>query len=615
MKSLKITTAPGAVFSEYKSGNEYKSGIGKRGIHDQSAMNERFYVGDQWHGVNCGNDRPLVRRNIIKRIGEQRLSSIATSSVAVNYTADGIPNNSSITEEKEATKDIILNGGDFVGETEPAEISFITDAMSDYFRITAERVKFDYKKEMALHKCYISGTTVAYTYWDSSIKTGLYADENKTTAINGDINFEILDVENVVFGDPNCEEVQNQPYIIISQRLDVGEVRREAKRNRITPEDIDMIKPDGADYLNLNAGTRGEEEPTDSRRITVLTKFWKAWDKEAQDFKVMCERVTEKTFVRKPFDIGIKLYPFAKMCWIPRYSCAYGDSEVTYLIPNQIAINRALSAAVWNLMKTGMPITIVNGDLVEGPLTNTPGQVLKVYGNAEDTARAIHHVQPPAFSGQFVNFINDLAGNTLSDAGANDAALGNLRPDNATAILQLREAALQPMQIYQNRFYNFVEDIARIWAEFWVRLYGDRQIRYEDKEGAYYIPFHASRYENLLLNVRIDIGSSPIWDVTSTVAMLDAMLNAQIINKLQYLERMPNGIIPDLSGLIKDTKEEMQAMVQPQGGDVMAGLQAQYPDLYAQLQSLPPEEQQAVLARVGAGVPATDVQSEEVTGV
>jgi len=573
-------------------------------------------VCDQWHGANCGNDRPLVRRNIIKRIGEQKLSSIATSPVAVNYTADGIPDNSSITEEKEQTKEIILNGGDFVGETEPAEISFITDAMSDYFRITAERVKFDYKKEMALRNCYISGTTIAYTYWDSSIKTGLYADENKTTAISGDINFEILDVENVVFGDPNCEDVQNQPYIIISQRLDVGEVRREAKHNGISAEDIDQIKPDGADYLNLNAGTRGEEEPTDSRRITVLTKFWKQWDKHAKDFTVMCERVTEKVCIRKPFDIGIKLYPFAKMCWIPRYSCTYGDSEITYLIPNQIAINRALSAAVWNLMKTGMPITVVNGDLVEGPLTNTPGQVLKVFGSGEDTARAIHHVQPPAFSGQFVNFINDLAGNTLSDAGANDAALGNLRPDNAAAILQLREAALQPMQIYQNRFYNFVEDIARIWAEFWVRLYGDRQIRYEDKEGTYYIPFHASRYENLLLNVRIDVGSSPIWDVSSTVAMLDSMLGAEIINKIQYLERMPNGIIPDLSGLIKDTREEMQAMVPPPqddgtGDDMMTDLQQQYPDIYAELQSLPPEEQQAVLARVMGGQ-AQAVPEEEI---
>ena len=601
MLNKKITTAPGAVFSEYKKGNEYKASIGKHGIYEQSAMNERFYVGDQWYGVNCGNDRPLVRRNIIKRIGEQKLSSIAASPVAVNYSADGVPDNASITEEKEQTKEIILSGGDFVDETEPAEISFITDAMSDYFRITAERVKFESKKEQALRSCYISGTTVAYTYWDSSIKTGLYADENKTTAINGDINFEILDVENVVFGDHNCEEIERQPYIIISQRIDFNEVRREAHRNNISKEEIEKIKPDGVDYLDINAGTRGEQEPTDSKRITVLTKFWKQWDKNAQEFTVMCEKVTEKAVVRRPFDIGIKLYPFAKMCWLPRYSCAYGDSEITYMIPNQIAINRALSASVWNLMKTGMPITVVNGDIVTEPLTNTPGQILKVYGDAQDTAKAIHHVQPPAFSNQFVTFVNDLANNTLSDAGSNDAALGNIRPDNAAAILQVREAALQPMQIYQNRFYAFVEDIARIWAEFWVRLYGDRQIKYENKDGVYYIPFHASRYENLLLTAKIDVGSSPIWDISSTMAVLDNMLGSEVISKLQYLERIPQGIIPDLSGLIKDAREELKAMSAPQGGDVMTILQQQYPEIYAQFESLTPEEQQTVLANIGLG--------------
>jgi Mor family transcriptional regulator len=73
---------------------------------------------------------------------------------------------------------------------------------------------------------------------------------------------------------------------------------------------------------------------------------------------------------------------------------------------------------------------------------------------------------------------------------------------------------------------------------------------------------------------------------------------------------MPNGIIPDLTGLIKDTKEEMQAMV-PQGDDIMTVLQKRYPELYAELQSLPPEEQQAVLERVMGGQ-AQSVPTEDM---
>ena len=145
--------------------------------------------------------------------------------------------------------------------------------------------------------------------------------------------------------------------------------------------------------------------------------------------------------------------------------------------------------------------------------------------------------------------INDLLSNTLSSAGANDAALGDIRPDNAAAIIQSREASLQPMQLYQNAFYSFIEDIARIWADFWLHLYGDRRLRVEDKDGVFYAPFHAERYEKLMLTARIDVGSSPVWSLPATISVLDALFGAGIIDKVQYLERMPDGIIPDKTGL------------------------------------------------------------------
>ena len=64
MENIKLK--PQEIFLEYQNANEYKNSIGERGIYEQSKMNERFYVGDQWHGVQAGNTRPLVRRNIIK---------------------------------------------------------------------------------------------------------------------------------------------------------------------------------------------------------------------------------------------------------------------------------------------------------------------------------------------------------------------------------------------------------------------------------------------------------------------------------------------------------------------------------------------------------------------
>lgn len=574
---LNITTAPKAVFSEYKKGNDYKASIGDKGIFEQSKINERFYAGDQWYGAQCGNERPLVRRNILKRIADFKLSSITSAPIAVNFSADGIPDNSGMESQVKEYKEELKKGADFTAETDDAEISVITSILSDYFKTTAERVKFDSKKEVLLRNAYISGTGIAYTYWDPRIKTGLYVDANKTTAITGDIAFEILDVENVVFGDPNCDDVQSQPFIIISQRVNVADVIREARRNRISASDIENIKPDGADSYETNAGTRGEQEPEDSKRVTVLTKFYKEWDNTGDNYKVMCVKVCEKSYVRKPWDTGLTLYPFAKMCWQNRKSSAYGDSEITYQIPNQIAINRATSAEIWAVMKSGMPLTLVNGDTITEPITNNPGEIIKVYGTAEDVAGAIRHVSPPAFAGQLINVLNDLANNTLSDNGATDAALGSLRPDNAAAIIQMREASLQPMQLYQNAFYSTIEDIARIWADFWVHLYGDRKLRVEDKDGVFYIPFHPKRYANLILTARIDVGSSPVWSLPSTIAMLDSLLGAGLINKVQYLERMPDGIIPDKTGLLQEAREEMAALPPVPAPEDMGDIPPQVP--------------------------------------
>ena len=106
------------------------------------------------------------------------------------------------------------------------------------------------------------------------------------------------------------------------------------------------------------------------------------------------------------------------------------------------------------------------------------------------------------------------------------------------------------------------------------------------------------------------MGSSPLWDISSTVAMLDTMLTQGLINKIQYLERIPAGIIPDINGLIEDTTQEMQAMQPTEEVDSMTLLQEQYPELYEKLKLLPPEQQQAVLAKIQSNMSGQAVGDE-----
>ena len=133
-----------------------------------------------------------------------------------------------------------------------------------------------------------------------------------------------------------------------------------------------------------------------------------------------------------------------------------------------------------------------------------------------------------------------------------------------------------PLQPFKQRFYQFCEDIARIWAEFWVMLYGRRSLKMEDENGVWYLPFDGQRYKDLVLSVRVDVGASTLWSEAQSIQTLDNLLAAGLIDPVQYLERMPKGIIPDLTGLISSKQQELeqqQAMQQAggaSGGEVQA---------------------------------------------
>lgn len=612
---LKTQTEPKAIAAEYRKCSDYKASLGQNGLYEQARRNERFYVGDQWYGAKCGNERPLVRRNIIKRIGEYKMSAVAASPISVNYSAEGIPNNTDIKDDARKIKnEMYENGKAPGGNPEAPEISVITQAMSNYFGVTAERVKLDAKKEQLLRDAYITGTGVLFTYWDSEINTGLYADEGRKKQIKGDIACEVLNIENVAFGDPNNSDVQSQPFIIIAQRRDVEDVKREARRNR--QNDGEIIPDRDEQYLQTY---NDNGEPAESRRVTVYTKIFKEWNETDEAYNVMAVRVTEKAVVRKPWCLKLTRYPIATFVWESRSNSIYGESEVTYLIPNQIAVNRALTSAVWGLMKNGMPIMIVNGDVVPQAVTNDPGQIIKVFGSAEETAGAVRYVQPPQVTTQFQNLVNDLCSSTLSDSGANDAALGNIRPDNATAIIQMREAALQPMQLYMNRFYDFIEDVARIWADFWVNLYGNRSLKISDRNGTRYFPFNAERYKNLIFTAKIDVGAATIYSEAVVISTLDNLLNAGLITFEQYLERLPSGVIPDVTGLREElnTQQAETYDTDTSNDELLAALQQQHPEEYEKFKRLPQAQQVQLLEQLknGTAQQVGDMQTQEVGGL
>ena len=515
------------IFNEYRKGTEFKSALTSKGLFEQSKINERFFIGDQWHGARCGNERPLVRHNVIKRIGDYKMAQILNQKIKMNFSAEGVP-----------TLDDTENPFTTNGVLTEKEISFIMSTFSDYYNTTSERLKLDVLNTQVLRNAYISGTSLLYTYWDSAAETGLFADDGKTVKIKGDIACELLKIEDVVFGDPYCEDIQKQPFIIISSHQEAEAVAREARLF-------------GADLKTL---ANIHEEAVDGK-VTVLTKLYKSYHADGS-FTVMTVKVTENAVVRQAFSTNLRLYPLAVLRWESKNGCAYGESEITYLIPNQIAINRMITANVWSAMSNGLPIMLVNGDAVNEKITNDPGQIIKIYGSREDVEGAVKYVAPEAKIKEFDESINSLINNTLTQSGANEVALGDSRADNATALIAMRDAALMPLQIVKTRYYAFLEDVSRIWADFWITHYGKRKIKRIKNNKSDYIPFDGERYRQLIVTASVDVNISPVFDEKQRLETLITLFDKGIISKKQLLQRIPDGMIYDINTIIDESEQD-----------------------------------------------------------
>ncbi len=520
------------IFEEYRRAVAFKSALGNRGLYEQTAINERFFAGDQWHGVAVGSDRPLVRHNVIKRIGDFKMSQLVSGKVTIKYSAEGAPITAAdlkkVNEERRllSTRATSL----FAPIKSENETALVVSALNSYRETVARRVGLSELLDTALKNAFISGSGYIYTYFDPTVRTGLYADKPGGKPIMGDIAAEVIRAENVYFGDPACTKIQSQPYIILAEKKPLSEIVFEAEKAGVELPEF-------------------SEQELSSKQL-LLTKLRK---KRLSDgsVRVFATKVCEKFTVREEWDIGVRMYPLSQFVWEPRDNNAYGDSEVTYLIPNQIAINRMITASVWSAMTTGMPLMVVNGELVPEDITNDPGQIIRVWGTAEEIGSAVRFIQPPDFSLGYNESVTSLIENTLSQSGATNAALGDTEARNTSAIIELRDASSQPLALLKNRYHRFLEDISLIWAEFFVTMYGRRSLKITDENGEWYFPFDAAKYRDLLLSVSVVVRESVSKTEADSLALLSSLFEKGAISASQYIERLPSGILPDKEELAR----------------------------------------------------------------
>ncbi len=146
-------------------------------------------------------------------------------------------------------------------------------------------------------------------------------------------------------------------------------------------------------------------------------------------------------------------------------------------------------------------------------------QIIKIFG-AEGDGAGNCYIEPPAFLGRLTGWYLHWENTPDAQAGANAVALGDIRPDNTSAIIAAREVSTPPLQLAEPLFAHMRRGgpyLGRVLA----MKYGDRLLRVEDGDGVWYLPFRGERYRDLPLRVRVQAGASTLWSESQSVQTLD----------------------------------------------------------------------------------------------
>lgn len=556
IKNTEITA--GEIVNKHKLSADYKASLGENGLFEQTQKNERFYVGDQWLGKTTQSNLQLIVRNFIKRILKYQSAQLISNPLTATFSAEGVPSfQSQLGYEKanqavEGLQEGVTDEFDNLSSEEKANLTF--NYLSKYYESTAERLKLNQKFAKMCKNAQISGTGCIYAYWDDNVKTGLFIDGDSKVPIIGDVEVEVIDaIQQVDFENPACEDVQKQDYIIISKKVTVEEAKRIAKANGLSEEEISKIKSEeSSDYYSYERDENLTSETV--KRTTVYTYFFKEYSDNGTDFEIHAIQATSEVIIKPEWNLQIRRYPIALFRWEERENCIFGDSEVTYLIPNQIAVNKMSTASYWSAQLTGMPIMVIDKTKVSGTITNQPGQIWEFNSADGNINNSVGYIQPPPISTALSSNTNDIIQDTMQLMGANDTALGNMRADNSSAIIALLEAANAPMQVVKERFIQSIDDIVRIIAEFWVAFYGQRKLKIQDKSGNWYIPFDSSEFSDYVISVKIDVGSDGIWSKKQEIELLKYLFESGVINGKQFLEKT-GSMIRDVNGLIREIEQ------------------------------------------------------------
>ena len=478
------------IWNLYEQGRNYARLIN---MYSDTDRNYRFYNGDQWEGIKLKGIEP-VQLNFIKPIVKFKVGTINSNQWAIVFNSENFENRAF---RKQAEK--------------------ICELLNKKASKVWEKDQLDSKVRKICKDSAINDEGILYVTYD----------EENQTLIN-----EIINKNDIYYGNENDSDIQAQPYILIKRRLPVILVQEMALQNGVSEDKLELIRGDKDTFEE--AGEQAKYEKDDM--VTVITKMYKENGTVHFAISTKCVDIKEDT------DSGLELYPVAHMVWEEKQGSARGEGEVRRIIPNQIEVNKTIMRRLITVKHTAYPTKIINTDKIINPNdVDKVGVTIKTKNGqtVEDVNRLIGVVQPAQMSSDVEKVQNEVVSLSRELAGAGDIATGTINPEQASgkAILAVQQAQQQPLVEQLTELKTFIEDVARIWLDHLI-TYSENGLVLEEEvtdpstgeDFIQLVTIPQTSLEELKATVKVDITPKGAFDKYAQELTLENMLKAGFFN-------------------------------------------------------------------------------------
>lgn len=464
--------------------------------------NVEFFAGNQWLHLPTSRAMASLPKpvfNIIKRIVSAFVASMTSSSTRITLEPLSYV-------KSEDFEDDNLRSADVANR----EIENLWD-----------KLRLDFRIRDALFDGAVTGDYCCHFYWNPERRPyGNVA--GRLGEVKGEIEMEMVDGINVMFGNPNNRCVEDQPYILIIGRDTVANLQEEYDYYHKSGDEIVV-----ADYDNgLQPGIGGKVELTgdetgkalfiylyekkkvkqkkvDAKGEPVMENVYgrdgepiietdgngkpiygidgvpvyRKRQAEEEVETVHVSKCTQNVDIYTQINTGLTYYPIAWGNWETQKNQYHGRALVTGIIPNQIFINTMFALVMRHLQNLGFPKIIYNRDILPN-YSNAVGEAVGIKGLPPNMGvnSAVTTVRAADMSGQIIQAIDKAMEYTKECLGATDAQLGNVRAENTSALIALQNASAVPLENPRANLYEWVEDIGRILLDMLGTYYGVRPL-------------------------------------------------------------------------------------------------------------------------------------------